>query len=853
MLGKAKLDHAATAATLLVLAVLAVYLPVAKLDFTNYDDPSYITGNPFVLSGLTWKNVGWAFTHACSANWHPVTWISHMVDCQLFGWNPAGHHLTNLFFHTVNTVLLFLLLRALTGAFWRSACVAALFALHPMHVESVAWISERKDLLSAFFFILTLMAYAKYVEKSEVQSPKSEGTPKTESRRAADEGGRQEGECKTQEPELESPNSASRLAFHGSRFTPHVSRFTFHAFIFYLLSLSLFALGLMSKPMLVTLPCVLLLLDYWPLHRFGLKTQDSRLKTLLPLLLEKLPFFALAAASSCITILVQRSWGAIAPVEDVPLALRVVNVPVNYYRYLGKLVWPVDLAVLYPYVRGWPLAKVLTAVVVLVAVTLLALSQRNQRPFFLVGWAWFVGMLVPVIGLLQTGNQSIADRYTYLPAIGLFIIFAWGFAELIGASAARRALAAVAATALLLACALLSQAQVLRWQNTETLFRHALAVTTGNFVAYNSLGYLFLGYHELDQAKRCFRAALGANRACHFSWQSLGMALIEEGKYDEAIAHCQTALQLNPRMAEAQATLGLALMKQGKTNDAIAHYREALRLQPAYAPAHYNLANALAQQGQIAQAREHYQASLESDPSSADAHNNLAYMLAREAKWDQAASEFRSALALSPGLWQARYGLGDALARQGKYEDAAKQFSELLKTQPRNPSARLQLGIVRAAQGKLDEAVAAFSEALRSNPDFALAHYHLAMTLSHQGNAQEAARHYRLALHGLPNSPDLLNRLAWILASSPDPALRNGNEAVQLAERACQLSNYKQPLLLATLAASYAEAGRFPEALNCAENAQNLALAASQSELVARCREFLDLFRAGRPYHETTH
>jgi len=851
MPGKAKLEHAATTATLLVLAVLAVYLPVMTLDFTNYDDPSYVTGNPLVLSGLTWKNVGWAFSHACSANWHPLTWISHMADCQLFGWNPAGHHLTNLFFHAINTVLLFLLLRTLTGAFWRSACVAALFAMHPMHVESVAWVSERKDLLSAFFFILTLMAYARYVKKSEIRNPKSEGNPKTEIRMAVDEGRGQEEECRPQEPELESPSSASRLTFHVSRFRPHVSRFTFRASIFYLLSLFFFALGLMSKPMLVTLPFVLLLLDYWPLRRFGPKTQDSRLKNLLPPFLEKLPFFALAAASSCITIMVQRSWGAIAPIEDVPLALRVVNVPVNYVRYLGKLIWPVDLAVLYPYVRGWPLANVLGAVLLLVAGTLLVLWQRKQRPFLLVGWAWFVGMLVPVIGLLQTGNQSIADRYTYLPAIGLFIVVAWGFAELVGASAFRRFLAAVAATAMLLACALLAQAQVLRWQNTETLFRHALAVTTNNFVAYNSLGYLFVGYRELDQAKRCFRAALAVNRACHFSWQSLGMALIEEGKYDEAIAHCQTALQLNPGMAEAQATLGLALMKQGKTNEAVAHYREALRLQPAYAVAHYNLANALAQQGQIAQAREHYQASLESDPSSADAHNNLAYMLAREAKWDQAASEFRSALALSPGLWQARYGLGDALARQGKYEEAAKQFSELLKTQPRQASARLQLGITSAAQGKLDEAVAAFSEALRNNPDFALAHYHLAMALSRQGNAPEAARHYRLALRGLPNSLDLLNRLAWILAANPDAQLRNGNEAVQLASHACQLSDYRQPLLLATLAAAYAEAGRFPEALNSAKNAQNLALAAGQSELAAKCREFLDLFRAGRPYHET--
>ncbi len=686
-----------------------------------------------------------------------------MLDCQLYWLKPAGHHLTNLLFHVTNSLLLFLLLRGLTGAVWRSACVAALFALHPLHVESVAWVAERKDVLSAFFGLLSLLAYARYTQAA-----------------------------------------AAPLVPHTSRIIHHPRSF------FYLLALAFFAMGLMSKPMLVTWPCAMLLLDYWPLRRF-------ELATLWRLVLEKVPFFALSAASCVVTFAVQKAWGAVVPLEHVPLGLRFLNALVCYFGYIWKLVWPTDLAVIYPYVRSWPPGDVIVSMLVLVAITFLAFWQRKARPFLLVGWAWYLGTLVPVIGLVQVGNQAMADRYTYLPAIGLFLMLVWGIAEIIGSRPGRRAVVALSATAMLTACSLLTQAQVMVWQNTETLFQHALAVTTNNFVAYNSLGFYFSTQREADKAKRYFRAALAVNPVCQFAWEGLASVLIEQGKLDEAISDCQAALQLNPGMAQAHGTLGLALIKQGKTNEAVAQYSEAIRLRPDYAPAHYNLANALAAQGQIEQARQHYQESLRSDPSSPDAHNNLAYMLARQGKLDEAVSQFKAALALRPALWNAHYGLADALDKQRNYEAAAKEFSEVL----------------------------------RLKPDHAQAHYRLAVTLNRTGKIIEAMQHYRATLLRLPDFAPALDRLAWILATSPNPQLRDGAQAVELAERACKVTEYKQPIMVGTLAAAYAEVGRFPEAVNSVEKAHSLAQALGQKDFARRSQQFLELFGASRPYHDS--
>jgi len=664
----------------LVLAVLAVYLPVIWLDFTNYDDPGYVLENAAIQDGVTWPAVHWAFSHSHSANWHPVTWISHMFDCQLYGLKPAGHHLTNLLFHVANTVLLFGLLNFLTRALWRSACVAALFALHPLHVESVAWIAERKDVLSAFFGLLCLWTYAKYVgqKASSADHPGSSHPP----------------------PSLHAPR-------------------------YYALTLLFFALGLMSKPMLVTWPCVLLLMDVWPLRRFSFANPPPNPKNIEPgasaqahasagvtaLLLEKIPFFALSIAVCTITIISQKAAAAVAPLAAAPLLPRILNALLAYSRYLQKLIWPTRLSVIYLDLGNPPIALALLSAALLAAVTWMAWRLRKARPWLIVGWAWYLGTLVPVIGLVKVGNQSMADRYTYLPAIGFFIIIVWTVGDLVNRYSKYRIPAALSATGILTAFSLVAQNQLMFWQNTETLFRHALSVTENNYVAYYSLGFYLADLGETRQAQPFLRTALSIHPNSPPAWNKLASALLNQARYDEALGACEMALRLNPRLPEAHTTFALACLKQGHTNEALAHYSAALQSQPDYAPAHYNLANTLAQQGHLDQAREHYQAAVRSDSHSADTRNNLAYVLAREHRLDEAVFQFNTALRLRPAFWQAHYGLGEALAQQGRFVEAANEFTEALRLNPELAVAHFQLALSLARQGKLAEALSSAGQA----------------------------------------------------------------------------------------------------------------------------------------------
>ena len=476
MPGQRKLDHTLLCYVLLALITVAVYLPVIDLGFVVFDDNHYLTANPRVQAGLTWKGARWALTSVHAANWHPVTWLSHMLDCQLYGLKPAGHHVTNLIFHTANTLLLFGLLKRLTGAFWRSAMVAALFALHPLHVESVAWAAERKDVLSTFFFMLTLLAYASYAQGAR--------------------GGRQE--------------DVSSLKPGASILNP-ASRPTNSASPVYLLSLVCFALGLMSKPMLVTLPFVLLLLDCWPLNRFQLSALNPQSSVLWRLVAEKTPFFVLSAASCVVTVIAQHKGGALSALEGVTgvsVASRIINTPVSYVWYLAKLLWPSGLAVLYPYNRFYPMSQVILATALLIVLTGVALWQGRRRAYLSVGWLWYLGTLVPVIGLVKVGAQSIADRYTYIPAIGLFIVFAWGVADLTARWPKRTLPLAVGAAAVLAACALAVGVQLRYWQNTESLFRRTLAVTRNNYIAYNNLGLYVAERGELELGKKYYRSAM---------------------------------------------------------------------------------------------------------------------------------------------------------------------------------------------------------------------------------------------------------------------------------------------------------------------------------------------------------
>ena len=790
---------------LLALATAAVYWPVSRMGFINFDDPDYVSGNPRVQAGLTAETVRWAFTSGYASNWHPVTWLSHLLDCQLYHLKPAGHHVTNLLFHVVNTLLLFGLLRRLTGAFWRCALVAALFALHPLHVESVAWISERKDVLSAFFFMLTLWAYTCYAEARR---------PSVEDRI---------GEHPT-----------SNIQHPTSNAQPPAPT-THHAPRFYLLSLLCFALGLMSKPMLVTVPFVLMLLDYWPLRRFAslesklpsLKstpdatrsTQHAPRFTLQPLavsLLEKLPFFALCAASCVVTFLVQRASGAVTPLDKGPLESRVANALLAYVRYLGKTLWPSKLAVFYPNFQvsfdDW---QVVAAGLLLIAITAGVWLLRRRQPWLLVGWFWFAGMLVPVIGLVQVGKQSMADRYTYLPHIGLFVALVWGGAALLGRLPRPRLVAAPVAACALAACMLLTARQLSHWANTLTLFQHAAAVTSQNFVAYTVVGNDFA----------------------------------EHRKFAEAVAECEKALRISPDYPEAHNTLGNVYAQEEKYDDAIAQYRRAEE-DASYADPRNGMANVLIKQQKYAEAETQARDALRLAPMHLPAMFSLAIALHSQGKPAEAAEVYRRMIALNPSISTPHRNLGRILVAQGKPDQGIAELALAARLDPKDGETRTLLGMTLMSQNRPNDAFPHLSEAARLQPTNALAQYNLGLIYQSRKQAPEAVQHLRLALKAQPDWPETLNNLAWLLAANPDPAVRNGPEAVSLAERACELTGYQEPLLVGTLAAAYAEAGRFSQAITTAEQARTLALAAGQTAIAQKNEELLALYRAGKPYHE---
>jgi tetratricopeptide (TPR) repeat protein len=592
---------------LLVLTTIGVYLPAAWNDFIGYDDPDYIISNPHVRSGLTWNNVVWALTTNLGGNWHPLTWLSHMVDCQLFGLQPGPHHLVSVSFHAANTFLLFLLLGRLTGAVWRSAIVAALFALHPLHVESVAWAAERKDVLSTFFFMLTLIAYVRYAE-----------------------GRKQKAESRKQKAEAGSQDS-SQSSIH---YPPST--------ILYLLALWFFALGLMSKPMLVTLPFVLLLLDYWPLGRLGSSTpwpaigERRLLNSLFPLVLEKTPFFALSLVSSWITFVSQQHGGAVS--ATYALEDRFDNAVVSYVRYIGKMFWPQNLAVFYPHRDHWPGWQVAAASLVLLLIFVAAVALRRRRPYFLTGWLWYFGTLVPVIGLIQVGDQSMADRYTYIPLIGLFVILVWGAADLLSgfsglecesaperkdARSGRFNAGCFVAVFAILSCASLTWDQLYYWRNSKLLFAHAILSTPNNYVAYNNLGCCLFYEGNTPEAIANYRLALSINPACDPALKNMGVALAGERKFAEAVPYYEAALRLRPGLFEIHLALGDALAECGRPEEAMAHYLAVLERAPDHAEAHFHLGLALARQGRNEEAATHFAEAMRLRPDFLEAKRQL--------------------------------------------------------------------------------------------------------------------------------------------------------------------------------------------------------------------------------------
>jgi protein O-mannosyl-transferase len=678
----------------LALTTLAVYLPTAWNDFVNYDDSDYVTENTHVKSGLTWQTVVWAFRSGHASNWHPLTWLSHALDCQMFGMNPGAMHLVSAGFHAANTVLLFLVLRALTGALWRSALVAALFGLHPLHVESVAWVSERKDVLSGLFFLLTIWAYGRYAGKSAVSNQWS--------------------------------------VISKDRTTFHVSRFTFRASLFYLLSLAFFALGLMSKPMLVTTPFVLLLLDYWPLRRMQSaewRMQDARFRSSSALfihqssfiLLEKLPFFALSAVSSIVTFRVQRAGGAVSTALTV--GERIANAAVSYGRYIRKMFWPDDLSVLYPHPGHWPLWQVLVCTALLVGTSGGIAMLGRRRPYLVTGWLWFLGTMVPVIGLVQVGIQSMADRYTYVPLIGLFIMVVWGLGDLVAErlpQALEARILAISAAVALAACAALTVRQVQFWKDSEALFKRAVQVTSNNYLAYNNLGFYYSGKGRKAEAVEQYRLSLKINPAYEDALNNLGYALAGERKFAEAIPLYEAALGVRPKHAEVNNNLGNALSEIGRIDEAIQHYLIALHENPEYADAHNNLGIALAMKGKLDEAIPHFQAAIRYKPNYASAHSNLGNALAAQHKLGEAIKEYQESLRLKPDDAQAHNNLGNALMEQGRVGEAVREYGEALRLNPdNNPEAHYNLALALSRQGQRQEAIKHLAEALRAKPDYA--------------------------------------------------------------------------------------------------------------------------------------
>ena len=504
----------------LVVANLLIYAPVRQFAFTNTDDPVYVTDQPNVLGGLSWASVKWALTDANVPYWHPLTFLSHMLDVELYGTNAAGHHLTSVLLHVACAVMLFALLLKMTGAFWRSAIVAGLFSLHPLRVESVAWIAERKDVLSALFWIATMLAYLHYVRR------------------------------------------------------PGFKR--------YATMVVLFALGLMAKPMVVTLPFALLLLDFWPLERVSLGDGSPRRGRMSPaaLVKEKIPLFGLAVLASAVTFVTQRNVGAVNTLEEISLALRVSNSLHSYVAYLGDMFWPTKLVALYPYPDTVSMSWVLVAIPVLAAITAFVLILRRSQPYLLVGWFWYLGTLLPVIGLIQVGPQARADRFTYVPQIGILLMVVWGLYELARRLPNPRVVLAPLASLAVAACTIISMRQVHIWSDSVTLWEHTLRLTRDNGIAHYNLGVQFVGTGRVDDGIRHLREAVRLEPRYAIAHNRLALAIDSKGHTPEVTKLLADVVKILPTSSDAYANLGISLAKDGKNAEAIAAFEQALLLNP---------------------------------------------------------------------------------------------------------------------------------------------------------------------------------------------------------------------------------------------------------------------------------
>lgn len=631
-----KISYSTLVMLFLTLATIAVFGRVLTNGFV-FDDTPYVLTNDHVNTGLTAKNIAWSLTGVHGANWHPLTWLSHMTDVAIFGVRPAGHHAMNLIFHIANVLLLLIVLNRMTRSLWKSAFVAALFAIHPLHIESVAWIAERKDVLSTFFWMLAMLAYVHYVDK------------------------------------------------------PVIGR--------YVLVVAAFALGLTAKPMLVTLPFVLLLLDYWPLNRVKIgKWQWS-------LVWEKVPLFALSAASSLITFFAQKQEGAVISTKTFPFVYRVANALVSYVAYIWKMLWPAKLAVYYPHPVKQPAWEIVLAILALAGISALVIRGAKKHPFLAVGWLWYVGTLIPVIGLVQVGGQALADRYTYVPLIGLFIIAAWGVPEILAKYQDRINLNMVypsLAAVILLPLMISTVYQLGYWKNNIALFSHAIAVTKNDYNQYN-----------------------------------LASAYLDAGQFDKSIEHFGKSLRFDPDNADAHCNLGTALYKAGRVNEAVSEYSLATRLNPQYATAHYNLAVALQKLGRMPEAQAEYDRATFLEPRLKEFSEPLAKPSAGASRKPNDDG--------SPGE---HFDKGIAFVQQGKIPEAKAEFQEVIRLDPNHAQAHCNLGTAYNTEANWDEAIKELNIALRLKPGLLAAQCNMAMALYAKGRYAEAWKYVNMAEKG---------------------------------------------------------------------------------------------------------
>jgi Flp pilus assembly protein TadD len=749
----------------LVGLTVAAYAPALRNGFV-WDDQQYVTDNPRVLGGLNPSNVRWAWTTLYACNWHPLTWMSLQLDAQ-FGAGAAGYHLTNILLHCANVVLLFLVFLQMTNTLGQSAFVAGLFAVHPLHVESVAWITERKDVLSALFWMLTLLAYVQYVRR------------------------------------------------------PGWAR--------YFLVACMLGLGLLAKQMLVTLPCVLLLLDFWPLGRWDKECASPRSNkgtsvasglrrlSFWRLLAEKVPLFLMVAVTSGMTIMAQQN--AMGSLEHIPPLARVFNALWSYVAYVGLMIWPVSLSPFYPHPALLPPSSperlrlpflAAGAALGLVAVSAIVVKQNRKRPYLAFGWLWFLGTLVPVIGIVQVGIQAHADRYTYIPLIGLYVIISWGGAELAGRWLIPRGIQAVLAGGALLACLLLTRAQLSFWHDNIVFWQRAARATPDNVLAL----------------------------------ESLGMALGAENRLEEAVHSFRESLRINPAFVEAHFNLGVALEKQGKFAEAFNEYQTAVGLRPGYVHALHKLGVMFERQQNFKEAKARYEEALKVDPGDPDVLTNMGILIAREGNPASAILLFERALQTKPNHAHAHLNLGVALEQLGKLPEAADQFEQATLADPASAMAFNHWGMVLRQLGQPSPALQKLQEAVRLEPNEVRFRTNLAAFLKEVGRSDEAARQFDQVLRQEPRWCELVNPSAWYLATAPQRENRDGVMAMILAEEICQRTGAKDARFLDTLAAAYAEMGRFPQAIQTIQTA----LKAAKPEMARQMQERLRLYQEGKPF-----